>query len=32
VINAAIARQGLSRSDIYVTQTFHLIPSTRNQS
>ena len=25
VINEALARQGLSRSDIYVTQTFHLV-------
>jgi hypothetical protein len=31
VINAALARQGLSRSDIYVTQTFHLVPSTRSE-
>jgi hypothetical protein len=29
VIDAALARKGLSRSDIYVTQTFHLIPRTR---
>jgi hypothetical protein len=31
VIDAALARQGLSRSDIYVTQTFHLIPPTRSE-
>ena len=31
VIDAALARQGLSRSDIYVTQTFHLIPRTRSE-
>src|SRR6202171_3080172 len=31
VINAALARQGLSRSDVYVTQTFHLIPRTRSE-
>jgi hypothetical protein len=31
VINAALARQGLSRADIYVTQTFHLIPRTRSE-
>lgn len=31
VIDAALARQGLSRSDIYVTQTFHLIPEKRSQ-
>jgi hypothetical protein len=31
VINAALARQGLSRSDVYVTQTFHLVPRTRSE-
>jgi hypothetical protein len=31
VIDAALARQSLSRSDIYVTQTFHLIPRTRSE-
>lgn len=31
VIDAALARQGLSRSDIYVTQTFHLVPSARSE-
>jgi hypothetical protein len=31
VIKAALARRGLSRSDIYVTQTFHLIPRTRSE-
>jgi len=31
VIDAALARQNLSRSDIYVTQTFHLIPRTRSE-
>jgi hypothetical protein len=31
VIDAALARQGLSRSDIYVTQTFHLIPRERSE-
>jgi hypothetical protein len=31
VINMALARQGLSRPDIYVTQTFHLIPRTRSE-
>jgi hypothetical protein len=31
VIDAALARRGLSRSDIYVTQTFHLIPRTRSE-
>jgi hypothetical protein len=31
VIDAALARQGLSRSDIYVTQTFHLIPRKRSE-
>jgi hypothetical protein len=31
VIDAALACQGLSRSDIYVTQTFHLIPRTRSE-
>jgi hypothetical protein len=31
VIDAALARKGLSRSDIYVTQTFHLIPRTRSE-
>ena len=27
----ALARLGLSRPDIYVTQTFHLIPRTRSE-
>src|SRR5258707_15380687 len=31
VIDAALARQGLRRSDIYVTQTFHLVPRTRSE-
>src|SRR6267154_31326 len=31
VIDAALARQGLSRADIYVTQTFHLIPRKRSE-
>jgi hypothetical protein len=31
VINMALARQGLSRPDIYVTQTFHPIPRTRSE-
>jgi hypothetical protein len=31
VIDAALARSGLSRSDIYVTQTFHLIPRARSE-
>jgi hypothetical protein len=31
VIDPALARQGLSRSDIYVTQTFHLIPRKRSE-
>jgi hypothetical protein len=31
VIDAALARIGLGRSDIYVTQTFHLIPRTRSE-
>jgi len=31
VIDAALTRQGLSRSDIYVTQTFHLIPRKRSE-
>jgi len=31
VIDAALARQGLSRPDVYVTQTFHLIPRTRSE-
>jgi hypothetical protein len=31
VIDAALARQGLGRSDIYVTQTFHLVPRTRSE-
>jgi hypothetical protein len=31
VIDAALARQGLSRSDIYVTQTFHLVPRARSE-
>jgi len=31
VIDAALARQGLSRSDIYITQTFHLVPKKRSE-
>lgn len=31
VIDAALVRRGLSRSDIYVTQTFHLVPRTRSE-
>jgi hypothetical protein len=31
VIDAALARLGLSRSDIYVTQAFHLIARTRSE-
>ena len=31
VIDLALASRGLSRSDIYVTQTFHLIPRTRSE-
>jgi len=31
VINAALARQGMRRSDIYVTQTFHLVPRNRSE-
>ena len=31
VIDAALARQGLTRPDIYVTQTFHLIPQERSE-
>ena len=31
VIDAALVRRGLSRSDIYVTQTFHLIPRKRSE-
>jgi hypothetical protein len=31
VIDEALARQGLSRSEIYVTQTFHLVPRTRSE-
>jgi hypothetical protein len=31
VIDAALARQGLSRLDIYVTQTFHLVPRKRSE-
>jgi hypothetical protein len=31
VIDAALARQGMSRSDIYVTQTFHLVPRNRSE-
>jgi hypothetical protein len=31
VIGAALARQGLSRLDIYVTQTFHLVPRKRSE-
>ncbi len=32
VLDKALRHAGLSRSDIYVTQTFHLVPSTRSQS
>lgn len=31
MIDAALERQGMSRSDIYVTQTFHLVPSHRSE-
>jgi hypothetical protein len=31
VIDAALALRNLSRSDIYVTQTFHLVPATRSE-
>ena len=31
MIDAALARQGLSRSDIYVTLNFHLVPRTRSE-
>lgn len=31
VIDMALQRQGLNRSDIYVTQTFHLIPKGRSE-
>jgi hypothetical protein len=31
VIDAALALRNLSRLDIYVTQTFHLIPGTRSE-
>jgi hypothetical protein len=31
VIDAALARQNVSRSDIYVTQTFHLVPRKRSE-
>jgi hypothetical protein len=31
VIDAALVRLGLSRSDIYVTQTFHLVSRTRSE-
>jgi hypothetical protein len=31
VIDEALARRGLSRSDIYVTQTFHLVPRHRSE-
>jgi hypothetical protein len=31
VIDAALARVHLSRSDIYVTQTFHLVPRSRSE-
>jgi hypothetical protein len=32
VIDIALKKSGLSRSDIYVTQTFHLIPLGRSES
>jgi hypothetical protein len=32
VLDKALQHAGLSRSDIYVTRTFHLVPSTRSQS
>jgi hypothetical protein len=31
VIDAALTRQGLSRLDIYVTQTFHLVTRKRSE-
>jgi hypothetical protein len=31
VIDAALARQGFSRAEIHVTQTFHLVPQTRSE-
>jgi hypothetical protein len=31
VIDAALGRHGLSRSDIYVTQAFHLVPRARSE-
>jgi hypothetical protein len=31
VIDTALARQGLSRLDVYVTQTFHLVPRKRSE-
>ena len=31
VIDSALGRVGLSRSDVYVTQTFHLIPRSRSE-
>jgi hypothetical protein len=31
VIDAALARQGLSRLDIYVTQTLHIVPRKRSE-
>ena len=31
VIDAALARQGLSRLDIYVTQTLHIFPRKRSE-
>ncbi len=31
IIDMALKRQGLKRSDIYVTQTFHLIPQGRSE-
>jgi hypothetical protein len=31
VINGALAHLGLTRSDIYLTQTFHLIPRSRSE-
>jgi hypothetical protein len=31
VLDAALGYRGLSRSDIYVTQTFHLIPGKRSE-
>lgn len=30
VVDAALAQAGLYRSDIYITQAFHLVPSTRS--